>query len=90
MNEGFAPFSHVLEPPAIPGRFTAKEALFMSLAHSRVEIAAWAEDYDRERPHSSLGYATPAALSANRRRVAIGLTGTANSPRSCLCFAGIF
>ena len=31
---------------------------------SRVEIAAWVEDYNRERPHSSLGYATPAAFAA--------------------------
>lgn len=35
------------------------ETLFMSLAHARVEIAAWVEDYNRERPHSPLGYATP-------------------------------
>ena len=30
------------------------ETLFLSLAHARVEIAAWVEDYNRERPHSSL------------------------------------
>ncbi len=29
------------------------ETLFMSLAHARVEIAAWVEDYNRERPHSN-------------------------------------
>ncbi|PKP98717.1 MAG: IS3 family transposase [Alphaproteobacteria bacterium HGW-Alphaproteobacteria-15] len=40
------------------------ETLFISLAHARVEIAAWVEDYNRERPHSSLGYATPAAFAA--------------------------
>jgi hypothetical protein len=40
------------------------ETLFLSLAHARVEIAAWVEDYNRERPHSSLGYATPAAFAA--------------------------
>mgnify|MGYP001138680537 FL=1 len=38
--------------------------LFMSLAHARVEIAAWVENYNRERPHSSLGYAIPAAFAA--------------------------
>lgn len=32
------------------------ETLFMNLAHARVEIASWVEDYNRERPHSSLGY----------------------------------
>ncbi|MBD3771890.1 MAG: IS3 family transposase [Rhodobacterales bacterium] len=40
------------------------ETLFMSMAHARVEIAAWMEDYNRERPHSSLGYETPAAFAA--------------------------
>ena len=32
------------------------ETLFLSLAHARVEIAASVEDYNRERPHSALGY----------------------------------
>ena len=40
------------------------ETMFLSLAHARVEIAAWVEDYNQERPHSSLGYATPAAFAA--------------------------
>lgn len=40
------------------------ETLFLSLAHARVEIAAWVEDYNQERPHLSLGYATPAAIAA--------------------------
>jgi transposase InsO family protein len=35
----------------------------MSMTHNRVEIAAWVENYNRERPHSSLGYATPAAFA---------------------------
>ena len=40
------------------------ETLFLSMAHARVEIAAWVEDYNRERPHSSLDYDTPAAFAA--------------------------
>lgn len=32
--------------------------------NARVVIAAWAEDYNQERPHSSLGYETPAAFAA--------------------------
>tara|TARA_R100001198_G_scaffold97042_1_gene91567 strand:- start:1692 stop:2507 length:816 start_codon:yes stop_codon:yes gene_type:complete len=40
------------------------ETLFMSLAHARVEIVAWVDDYNRERPHSSLDYDTPAAFAA--------------------------
>ena len=33
-------------------------------ANARAEIAAWAKDYNQERPHSSLGYETPAAFAA--------------------------
>lgn len=40
------------------------KTLSMSMAHTRVEIAVWVEDYNRERQHSSLGYATPAAFAA--------------------------
>ena len=40
------------------------ETLLMSLALARVGIAAWVEDYNWERPHSSLGYAIPAAFAA--------------------------
>jgi hypothetical protein len=40
------------------------ETLFFSMAHARVEIATWVEDYNRERPHSALGYAPPAAFAA--------------------------
>nr|ALG05363.2 transponase B2 [uncultured bacterium 5H7] len=40
------------------------ETLFLSLDHARVVIAAWADDYNRERPHSALGYETPAAFAA--------------------------
>ncbi|WP_407696283.1 IS3 family transposase [Sphingobium sufflavum] len=40
------------------------ETLFMSMGHAREKIAAWADDYNTERPHSSLGYATPAAFAA--------------------------
>ena len=40
------------------------ETLFMSLDHARAKIAAWAADFNTGRPHSSLGYATPAAFAA--------------------------
>ena len=40
------------------------ETLFMSLGHAREKIAAWIDDYNAERPHSSFGYATPAAFAA--------------------------
>ena len=37
------------------------ETLFLSLDHPHVVIAASAEDYNQERPHSPLRYETPAA-----------------------------
>jgi len=39
------------------------ETLFRNLAHARVVIAAWANDYNTERPHSALGYQTPVAYA---------------------------
>ena len=40
------------------------ETLFFGLDHARTRIAAWADDYNSQRPHSSLGYLTPAAYAA--------------------------
>jgi len=40
------------------------ETMFINMGHAPEKIAAWADDYDTGRPHSSLGYATPAALAA--------------------------
>lgn len=36
------------------------ETMFGNLALARVVITAWATDYNTERPHSALGYKTPA------------------------------
>lgn len=41
------------------------ESLFISLAHARAIIGNWVQDYNTARPHSSLGYLTPAAHAAN-------------------------
>ena len=41
------------------------ETLFLTLGQARDEVAGWVEDYNTERPHSSLGYATPAAFAAD-------------------------
>ena len=35
------------------------ETMFRNLAHARIVIAAWAADYNTERPHSALDYQTP-------------------------------
>ncbi|PWR17929.1 IS3 family transposase [Zavarzinia aquatilis] len=40
------------------------EPLFFSQRHAREVVADWIEDYNTERPHSSLGYETPAAYAA--------------------------
>jgi transposase InsO family protein len=39
------------------------ESLFFGLDHARSAIAEWAGDYNNFRPHSSLGYQTPAAYA---------------------------
>lgn len=41
------------------------ETLFFGLDHARTTITAWADDYNEERPHSALGYITPAAYAAD-------------------------
>jgi putative transposase len=39
------------------------ESLFFGLDHARSAIAEWVEDFNTARPHSSLGYQTPAAYA---------------------------
>jgi transposase InsO family protein len=41
------------------------ESLFLGLDHARARIANWVDDYNQRRPHSALGYLTPAAYAAN-------------------------
>ena len=41
------------------------ETMFRNVAHARVAIAAWAADYNTERPHSALDYQTPADCARN-------------------------
>jgi putative transposase len=45
------------------------EHWFVDLADARAIIAAWRRSYNEERPHSSLGYETPASFAANRPRL---------------------
>ncbi|MCD0421842.1 IS3 family transposase [Rubrivivax sp. JA1024] len=40
------------------------ETLFFDLHDARTKITAWITDYNDERPHSALGYLTPAAYTA--------------------------
>jgi hypothetical protein len=39
------------------------ESLFFGLDHARGAITEWVEDFNTTRPHSSLGYQTPAAVA---------------------------
>jgi putative transposase len=41
------------------------ENLFLGLDHARTKITNWVDDYNQRRPHSALGYLTPAAYAAN-------------------------
>jgi putative transposase len=39
------------------------ESLFFGIDHARCAIAEWRDDFNNARPHSSLGYQTPAAFA---------------------------
>jgi transposase InsO family protein len=41
------------------------ETLFFGLDHARAQITDWVDDFNHQRPHSALGYLTPAAYAAN-------------------------
>lgn len=41
------------------------ETLFFDLDEARAKIAAWVADFNTARPHSALGYLTPAAYAAD-------------------------
>jgi len=45
----------------------ANEILFSTLAEAREQIGAWKEDYNRHRPHSSLGNLTPQEFAMKSR-----------------------
>ncbi|WP_347812425.1 integrase core domain-containing protein [Sphingomonas sp. PP-CE-1A-559] len=47
---------------------------------ARSILARWVDDYNTERPHSSLGYATPAAFAANLENQRSGLNPPVASP----------
>ena len=61
------------------------ETLFFGLDHARTKIAIWVDDYNSQRPHSSLGYLTPAAYAAASPQRAIGCaTPTSSADRLLL------
>ncbi|WP_242414678.1 IS3 family transposase [Sphingomonas panni] len=56
------------------------ETLFFTIGQARSILAHWVDDYNTERPHSSLGYATPAAFAAGLEQQRAGLTPPIASP----------
>jgi putative transposase len=66
------------------------ETLFRSLAHARVVLEAWQTDYNTNRPHSRLGWMSPAIYAAARRSAALHSTdGTAPRTASITAQEGI-
>src|SRR3546814_12448182 len=64
------------------------EMLFLSLHHARVEIAARVRGYNQERPHSSLGYETPAAFAAElHKQWPVALCPTGSAPKTIASIA---
>ena len=56
------------------------ETLFGSLAHARAALQAWQSDYNTQRPHSRIGWLTPAEYASNftpRRDLARPIHGSA-------------
>ena len=64
------------------------ESLFSSLADARAKLEAWRRDFNKVRPHSSLGYLTPAAYARTLWQEASALR-TPTTPRAGLLPAPI-
>ena len=57
------------------------ESLFLGLDHARTKITNWVDDYNQRRPHSALGYLTPAA---SPQRAIVCATPTSSADRMLL------
>ena len=57
------------------------ETLFRSLVHARSMLEAWRADYNHDRPHSRLGWLSPAIYAAQRRSAALRSTD-GSAPRT--------
>jgi putative transposase len=62
------------------------ETLFRSLSHTRAVLDAWRADYNTNRPHSRLGWMSPAFYAADRRSAALRYTD-GSSPRTAVTTA---
>lgn len=45
------------------------ETLFVSLGHARSALRLWRDDYNHVRPHSGVGWLTPADFTTGPRQV---------------------
>ena len=61
------------------------ETLFRSLPHARAALDAWRSDYNHDRPHSRLGWLSPATYAAQRRST----DGSAPRPAATTAQQGI-
>ena len=59
------------------------ETLFRSLPHTRAVLEAWRADYNTSRPHSRLGWMSPAIYAADRRSAALRYTD-GSAPRTAV------
>jgi len=57
------------------------ETLFRSLSHARAVLEAWRTDYNTNRPHSRLGWMSPATYAEDRRSAALRYTD-GSAPRT--------
>jgi putative transposase len=57
------------------------ETLFRSLPHARAALDGWRSDYNHDRPHSRLGWLSPATYAAQRRSAALRSTD-GSAPRN--------
>ena len=68
----------------LPKAELLNETLFSSLPHARAMLTLWRADYNTSRPHSQLGWRTPAEYAAAfkpRRALALRYTnGSAPTP----------
>jgi putative transposase len=66
------------------------ETLFRSLSHARIELDDWRADYNHHRPHSRLGWLSPAIYAAHRRSAALRSTdGSASRTAAITAQQGI-
>jgi putative transposase len=69
----------------LPKAELLNESLFFGLDQARQAIAVWANDYNTERPHSSLGYTTPRSMPPISPQQTIGCaTPTSSADRLLL------